>query len=111
MAWMRTVCGRLKSDYQYSGSVVYNNFPWPDITDQLRVKLEELAQAVLDIRAQFPESSLADLYDAHGMQPELQAAHRKLDAAVERAYGRRFADDAERVAFLFEKYRELTEGK
>ncbi len=108
IAWTRVVCGRLKSDFQYSGSVVYNNFPWPEATEQQRLKIEEAAQAVLDVRAQFPDSTLADLYDPNGMQPELQTAHRKLDAAVEKAYGRKFADDAERVAFLFEKYSELT---
>ena len=110
IAWTRVVCGRLKSDFQYSGSVVYNNFPWPDATEQQRQKIEEAAQAVLDVRAQFPNSSLADLYDPNGMQPELQVAHRKLDAAVEKAYGHRFADDAERVAFLFEKYSEIVKN-
>lgn len=111
MSWMRTVAGRLKSDYRYSGSVVYNTFPWPEVTEETEGKISELAQGVLDARALYPECSLADLYDPLTMPPELAAAHRKLDAAVERAYGRRFADDAERVAFLFEKYRELTEGK
>ncbi len=110
IAWTRVVCGRLKSDFQYSGSVVYNNFPWPDATEQQRQKIEEAAQAVLDVRAQFPNSSLADLYDPNGMQPELQVAHRKLDAAVEKVYGHRFADDAERVAFLFEKYSEIVKN-
>lgn len=111
MAWMRTVAGRLKSDYRYSGSVVYNTFPWPEVTEETEGKISELAQGVLDARALCPECSLADLYDPLTMPPELAAAHRRLDAAVERAYGRRFADDAERVAFLFEKYRELTEVK
>lgn len=107
MAWTRVVCGRLEMRFQYSGSVVYNNFPWPEATEQQREKIEEAAQAILDVRAQFSDSTLADLYDPNGMQPELQMAHRKLDAAVENAYGRKFADDAERVAFLFEKYSEL----
>ena len=70
-----------------------------------------MAQGVLDARAQYPDSSLADLYDPLTMPPELVAAHRKLDSAVEKAYGRKFTDDAERVAFLFEKYSELTQPK
>lgn len=111
MAWTRAVCGRLEMRYRYSNKIVYNNFPWPEVTEETEEKISELAQGVLDARALYPECSLADLYDPLTMPPELAAAHRKLDAAVERAYGRRFADDAERVAFLFEKYRELTEGK
>lgn len=107
MAWMRAVGGRLKSDYRYSGSVVYNTYPWPDAEVTQIVKIEELAQAVLDARTLYPNSSLADLYDPLTMPPELIAAHRKLDAAVEKAYGRKFSDDTERVAFLFEKYSEL----
>jgi hypothetical protein len=108
MAWTRTVCGRLKSDYRYSNKLVYNNFPWPEATEVQQEKIAALAQGVLDARALYPECSLADLYDPLTMPPELVTAHRKLDAAVEKAYGRSFADDAERVAFLFEKYRELT---
>lgn len=111
MAWTRAVCGRLKSDYRYSNKLVYNNFPWPDVTEAQQEKIAELAQGVLDARALYPDSSLADLYDPLTMPPELVAAHRKLDAAVEKAYGRKFADDAERVAFLFEKYSELTAKK
>ena len=97
--------------YRYSNKIVYNNFPWPEVTEETEGKISELAQGVLDARALCPECSLADLYDPLTMPPELAAAHRRLDTAVERAYGRRFADDAERVAFLFEKYRELTEVK
>lgn len=111
MAWTRAVCGRLEMRYRYSNKIVYNNFPWPEVTEVQREKIAELAQGVLDARALYPESSLADLYDPRTMPPELVAAHRKLDAAVEKAYGRKFADDAERVAFLFEKYRELTENR
>ncbi len=111
MAWTRAVCGRLEMRYRYSNKIVYNNFPWPEVTEETEGKISEWAQGVLDARALYPECSLADLYDPLTMPPELAAAHRKLDAAVERAYGRRFADDAERVAFLFEKYRELTKGK
>lgn len=111
MAWTRTVTGRLKSDYQYSAKIVYNNFPWPEATEAQQEKIADLAQGVLDARALYPDSSLADLYDPLTMPPELVAAHRKLDAAVEKSYGRKFADDAERVAFLFGKYSELTAGK
>ena len=109
MAWTRAVCGRLKSDYRYSNKLVYNNYPWPEATEAQQEKIAALAQGVLDARALYPECSLADLYDPLTMPPELVTAHRKLDAAVEKAYGRTFGDDAERVAFLFEKYRELTE--
>lgn len=106
MAWTRAVCGRLKSDYRYSNKLVYNNFPWPDATEAQQNKITELAQGVLDARALYPDSSLADLYDPQLMPPELLAAHHKLDAAVENVYGSQFADDAQRVAYLFEKYRE-----
>lgn len=109
MAWTRTVCGRLEMRYRYSNKIVYNNFPWPEATEAQQEKISGLAQGVLDARALYPECSLADLYDPLTMPPELVTAHRKLDAAVEKAYGRSFVDDAERVAFLFEKYRELTE--
>ena len=109
MAWMRTVAGRLKSDYRYSGKIVYNNFPWPEATEEQQEKIAELTQGVLDARALYPESSLAALYDPLTMPPELVRAHQKLDAAVERAYGHRFTTDAERVAFLFARYQALTE--
>ncbi len=107
MAWTRAVCGRLEMRYRYSNKIVYNNFPWPDATESQQEKITELAQAVLDARALYPDSSLADLYDPLTMPPELVAAHHKLDAAVEKAYGRKFTDDAERVAFLFERYNKL----
>lgn len=109
MAWTRAVCGRLEMRYRYSNKIVYNNFPWPDANEAQQEKIAELAQGVLDARALYPDSSLADLYDPLTMPPELVAAHRKLDAAVEKAYGRKFRDDAERVAFLFERYSELTQ--
>ncbi|MBR1997808.1 MAG: class I SAM-dependent DNA methyltransferase [Akkermansia sp.] len=104
MAWTKAVCGRLKSDYQYSAKIVYNNFPWPETTEAQQEKIAELAQGVLDARTLYPNSSLADLYDPLTMPVELVAAHRKLDAEVERAYGRKFGDDAQRVAYLFEQY-------
>ncbi|MCC8110673.1 MAG: antitoxin VbhA family protein, partial [Ruminococcus sp.] len=87
MAWMRAVCGRLKSDYSYSIFIVYNNFPWCTPTDAQKAKIEQTAQAVLDARAKFPDSSLADLYDELTMPPELRKAHQANDFAVMAAYG------------------------
>jgi hypothetical protein len=108
-AWMRFTCGRIKSDYRYSAGIVYNNFPWPEPGDTQRQKIEEAAQAVLDARAQFPQSSLADLYDPLTMPPTLVKAHHKLDAAVDVCYRKAaFASDAQRVEFLFERYQQLT---
>ncbi len=110
MAWVRRVCGRLKSDYRYTGSFVYNNFPWPsDPTDKQKAAIEEAAQGVLDARAAHPEASLADLYDPVAMPPDLRKAHQALDKAVDAAYGKKsFTSDAERVAFLFELYHKYT---
>jgi len=108
MAWMRCVAGRLKGDYRYTGSIVYNNFPWPEPGDKQRANIDAAAQAVLDARSKFPDSSLADLYDPDTMPPELAKAHQRLDKLVEKAYGRSFESDAERVAFLFERYQKLT---
>ena len=111
-AWVRYTCGRLKSDYRYSAAIVYNNFPWPDApTEAQRTAIESAAQGVLDARAQFPGSTLADLYDPLTMPPALLKAHQRLDAAVDAAYGKKanaFKSDAERVAFLFEQYQRLT---
>lgn len=108
-AWMRTTCGRLKSDYRYSNTIVYNNFPWPlDPTDKQKQAVEKAAQAVLDTRAKHPDSSLADLYDPLLMPAELTKAHQAVDKAVDAAYGQtKFATEAERVAFLFEMYGQL----
>ncbi len=89
-AWMRTVAGRLKSDYRYSAGIVYNNYPWPeDPSDQQRQAIETAARAVLDARGQFPGATLADLYDPLTMPPLLLRAHQTLDRAVDAAYGRR----------------------
>lgn len=109
MAWVRAVCGRLKSDYRYSAGIVYNNFPWPQHpTDRQQQAIEDAAQGVLAARAKYPESSLADLYDPLTMPPTLVQAHRKLDAAVDAAYARRkFLGDRDRLAFLFELYQQL----
>lgn len=87
MAWMRAVCGRLKSDYRYSKDVVYNNFPWPKLNDQQKAKIEHTAQAILDARALYPESCMAELYDEVLMPPELRKAHQDNDKAVMQAYG------------------------
>ena len=108
MAWVRTVCGRLKSDYRYSANIVYNNFPWPNPTDAQKQAIEQAAQGVLDARALYPDSSLADLYDPLTMPPELVKAHNTLDRAVKAAYGgKSYATEAERVADLMERYAEL----
>ncbi|MBU0655044.1 MAG: class I SAM-dependent DNA methyltransferase [Gammaproteobacteria bacterium] len=108
MAWMRTVCGRLKSDYRYSAKLVYNNFPWPDPDAKQRQKVEAAAQTVLDARKNYPDATLADLYDPRSMPPDLRKAHNALDKAVEQAYRKeRFADDMERLGYLFARYREL----
>lgn len=110
MAWMRTVGGRLKSDYRYSGSVVYNNFPWPTPTEAQRAKIEQTAQAILDARGLYPDASLADLYDETTMPPELRKAHQNNDRAVMQAYGFSVKDMTESacVAELMRMYQELT---
>jgi len=110
MAWVRYVCGRIKSDYRYTNQIVYNNFPWPrDPSEKQVAAVEQAAQAVLDARGQFPDATLADLYDPLAMPPELRRAHAALDRAVDAAYGKKgFAADAERVAFLFDLYRQTT---
>ncbi len=87
MAWMRAVCGRIKSDYRYSKDVVYNNFPWPTPTEKQKTAIEQTAQGILDARAKYPDSSLADLYDEVTMPPELRKAHQQNDRAVMHAYG------------------------
>ncbi len=130
MAWMRQTAGRLESRYQYSGSMVYNTFPWPECSDAQHGKIEAAAQAVLDARAQFMHpspalsgtlsplagrgqgegrASLADLYDPLTMPPALVKAHQALDRAVDACYRKAaFSSDAQRVEFLFERYQQLT---
>ncbi|ABS64215.1 methylase [Parvibaculum lavamentivorans DS-1] len=109
MAWMRAITGRMKSDYMYSVGVVYNTFPWPDITEAQKQKIRALAQAVLDARALYPGATLADLYDPDLMKRELRQAHRALDAAVDKLYrGQAFANDRERVEHLFGLYEKLS---
>ena len=109
MAWMRVVCGRLKSDYSYSVNLVYNNFPWPKPTDEQKARIEATAQAILGARAKYPDCSLADLYDEVTMPPELRKAHQENDRAVMAAYG--FStkmSESECVAELFKLYQALT---
>ncbi|MBQ3735074.1 MAG: methylase [Bacteroidales bacterium] len=117
MAWTRAVCGRLKSDYSYSINIVYNNFPWPAVETQnfvsLRDNIEQTAQAILDARALYPDSSLADLYDELTMPIELRKAHQNNDRAVMQAYGfdpKEYTDDKESliVAELFKLYNQLS---
>lgn len=110
MAWMRAVCGRLKSDYSYSNTIVYNNFPWHDSTDEQKKRIEQMAQAILDARAKYPNSSLADLYDEVAMPPELRKAHQQNDRAVMEAYGfpvKSSFTESQCVAELFKLYQKL----
>ena len=110
MIWTRAVCGRLKSDYDYSKKVVYNNFPWPSLSETQQKKIEQTSQAILDARALYPDSSLADLYDPDLMPFELRKAHRANDAAVLEAYGfPKDATESDIVARLFKMYQELTQ--
>lgn len=112
MAWMRAVCGRMKSDYRYSANIVYNNFPWPTPTEEQKQKIEQTAQAILDARALYPDSSLADLYDELTMPPELRKAHHQNDIAVMQAYGftkgsEAYKSEAACVAELMKRYQQL----
>lgn len=113
MAWMRVVAGRLKSDYSYSNTVVYNNFPWPTPTDTQKTKIEKTAQGILDARAKYPDSSLADLYDEVLMPPELRKAHQANDRAVMEAYGfwGKLNTESECVAQLMKLYQQLVENE
>lgn len=112
MAWVKYICGRLKSDYRYSASIVYNNYPWPENPSDIQIKtIEEKAQQVLDVRASFPASSLADLYNPLTMPPALVKAHNELDKAVDAAYSKQaFTSEAKRMEFLFELYEKYTAG-
>ena len=109
MAWVKTVSGRLKSDFNYSNIIVYNNFPWCAPTEEQKAKIEQTAQAILDARTLYPDSSLADLYDELTMPPELRKAHQLNDKAVMAAYG--FSTkmtESECVAELMKMYQQLT---
>jgi hypothetical protein len=110
MAWVKYVCGRLKSDYRYSKDIVYNNYPFPEnITDKQKQTVETCAQTVLDTRVKYPDSSLADLYDPLTMPPDLLKAHQKLDKAVDLCYRPQpFTSELNRIEYLFELYEKLT---
>ena len=110
-AWMRVVAGRMKSDYQYSNKIVYNNFPWPTPTEEQKAKIERTAQAILDARALYPDSSLADLYDEVTMPQELRKAHQQNDKAVMQAYGfwGKYNSESACVAELMKMYQQLVE--
>lgn len=110
-AWMRVVAGRMKSDYQYSNKIVYNNFPWPTPTEEQKAKIERTAQAILDARALYPDSSLADLYDEVTMPQELRKAHQQNDKAVMQAYGfwGKYNSESACVAELMKMYQRLLE--
>ena len=116
MAWMRTVAGRLEMRYRYSAKIVYNNFPWPEVTDEQKEKISKTAKAILDARALYPDSSLADLYDELTMPKELRRAHQANDKAVMEAYDmtkivdrkKTWLTESETVARLFEMYEEIT---
>ena len=109
MAWTRVVCGRLKSDYRYSNDIVYNNFPWPEVNEEQRERIEQTARGILEARALYPDSSLADLYDPVTMPPELLKAHRDNDRAVLAAYGLAPSmSESEIVAYIFTLYNQLT---
>ena len=109
MSWIRAICGRLKSDYSYTVNHVYNNFPWPNPTDEQKAKIEQTAQAILDARALYPDCSLADLYDELTMPVELRKAHQANDKAVMQAYGFDYKTmtESECVAELMKMYQGL----
>jgi hypothetical protein len=110
MVWTKYICGRLESRYSYSNTIVYNNFPWPENpTEKQITAIEEAAQKVLDTRLQFPNSSLADLYDPLTMPPAFVKAHNELDKAVDLAYRPQpFTSEANRMEFLFGLYEKYT---
>ncbi|MEW5125673.1 type IIL restriction-modification enzyme MmeI, partial [Citrobacter freundii] len=109
--WMRLVAGRMKSDYSYSASVVYNTFPWSNVTDTQRKEIERLAEEVILTREEFPGQTLAELYDPDKMPPELLAAHQALDKAVDRLYRERpFKDAADRLSCLLARYEALIQN-
>ena len=106
MAWLKTVCGRLKGDYRYSNTLVYNNFVFPNTNEKQKTDIAKKAKNILDVREKYPNNTLADLYDYLATPPDLLKAHRELDKAVEKAYGQTFKTDEERMEFLFEKYQQ-----
>lgn len=116
MAWMRAVGGRLEMRYRYSGACVYNTFPWPEATDEQKAEIEKTAQEIIDARALYPNSSLADLYDPIIMPSELITAHQHNDKAVMVAYGLKkndpaFSSESACVAFLMKLYQQKTTNR
>jgi hypothetical protein len=111
MAWMRYICGRLESRFRYSNEIVYNNFPWPDKPSEKKFKaVERAAQKVLDTRKEFPDSSLADLYNPCSMPPTLIKSHKELDKAVDICYRpQAFPDEMKRIEYLFDLYQKYSE--
>jgi hypothetical protein len=109
MTWVKYVCGRLKNDYRYSNTIVYNNYPFPEnINDKQKQRVESASQLVLDVRAKYPDSSLADLYDPLTMPPDLVKAHQALDKAVDLCYRpQAFVRELDRIEFLFGLYESL----
>lgn len=110
MAWVKYTCGRLKSDFRYSNTIVYNNYPWPkEVSEKNHLNVEAKAQKVLDVRAEFPNSSLADLYDPLTMPSSLVKAHQALDKAVDLCYRpQAFVNENARIEYLFDLYNEYT---
>ncbi|MCR5258812.1 MAG: hypothetical protein K6E40_11720 [Desulfovibrio sp.] len=113
MAWMRTVCGRLKSDYRYSRDLCYNTFPWPSPSHEQKARIEELADGVLAARDEYPDMCLADMYNPESMPEDLKTAHEALDLAVDDLYrpGKPFESDEERLQLLFQMYEDLIRKK
>ncbi|EOR93877.1 Type II restriction enzyme, methylase subunit YeeA [Arcticibacter svalbardensis MN12-7] len=105
MAWVKSTCGRIKSDFRYSNEIVYNNFPWPKENDKNAIAIESAAQHILDVRQEFSSNSLSSLYDPLIMPPKLIKAHKALDKAVDLAYRKQpFLNEANRVVYLFDLY-------
>ncbi len=111
MTWVNYVCGRLESRYRYSNQIVYNNFPWPvDPSDKEIKNIKDISKRILDIRSEFKNNSLVDLYDPISMPAKLTKAHQELDKAVDKAYGKKFDNDSERMKYLFELYKKELEN-
>lgn len=107
MDWMRLVAGRLESRYRYSNTIVYNNFIWPDASDEDKEKIIKTASKILEVREKYSDWTFAEMYDPLIMPLDLRKAHEENDKAVEKAYGRTFKDSSERIEFLLQKYSEI----
>ena len=112
MVWVKTIGGKMKTDYRYSAQICYNTFPFPSISDTKKSEIEEAATNVLLVRENYPEKTLADLYDPEKMPEDLRAAHEELDAIVESCYpGAPFPNDEARLECLFKLYEKMTADK